>query len=449
MAQASPNTLAAPSFQSFLSRVAPNPPPTPAKPLPALPTLELQPPTPAFESTAAPVTPVTVARQTGKPRPSSSVYLSRTSAMFEPMTSRFDFNGNRLPSTDFFLQQSKYDFDAESDEISAMPETAKTPSKELPASLYDDQHNLRESVILLASVMGADLKTSNAEEEEMGHRPLTYMPALERVYHSALNHEQEDDFEQRQSSDFRTSSDKGLAILGLDSQKVHSARLFQHEQLRSQESSMYGTPMLSDDASSFSEMSDSYYDHANAHDYHQLLADQARDARRLESEQEVKAEMRLVPQPLFAVNKHRSRMASTSSDRFHEELLNASATKKLPAKAKPTSSSKTQPPRLPFLHERQQSSLSSSTSSTRFPSLPKMYVSSLVSSAVHKAKDGLATLSSLAEGLEFGTKAQQTDAAGERRRDLKNSIQVMRTCDGNAAMVAARLKAVPLGWLGI
>jgi len=368
--------------------------------------------------------------------------------MFEPMMSRFDLNGNRLPSTDFFLQQSQYDFDAEPEKMSKIPESAKAPRNELPASLYDDQHNLRESVVLLASVMGRDLRTSDTEGEDMGHRPLTYMPALERVYHSALNHEQEDDFEQLQSSNFRTSSDKGLAILGLDSQKVHSARLFQHEDLRSQEPSTYGTPMLSEDSSIFSEMSDSYYDRANAHDYHQLLADQARDARRLDSEQEVKAEMRLVPQPLFAGNKHKSRVASTSSDRFHEELLNASTTRDLPVKAKPTSSSKTQSPRLPFLHERQPSSLSPSTSSTRFPSLPKMHVPSLVSSAVHKAKDGLATLSTLAEGLELGAKTQQLAAAEERRRDLKKSIQVMGTCDGNAAMVAARLKAVPFGLVG-
>jgi len=370
--------------------------------------------------------------------------------MFEPVTSRFDFKGNRLPSTDFFLQQSQYDFDAEPEELFEKQETEKIPRKQLPASLYDDQHNLRESVLLLASVMGSGSKTSNAQEEETGHRPLTYMPALERVYHIALNHEEDDLVsmpEQRQSIHFRASSDKGLAILGLESQKVHSARLFQHEDLRPQDSSMYSTPMLSEDASGFSEMSESYYDRANAHDYHQLLADQARDARRLDSEQEVETEMRLVPQPLFAGSKHKSHVMSTSSDRFHEELLNASVTKKLPAKTKPTST-KTQSPRRPFLHEGQSEPVSSSISSTRFPSFSNMHVSSLVSSAVHKAKGGLATLSTLAEGLELGGKAQQIDAAEERRRDLKKSIQVMGTCDGNAAMVAERLRAVPLGVVG-
>lgn len=444
-----------------------------------------------------------------RPRPSSSVYLSRTSALFEPVS--FDSHGNRFPSTELFFQPARYDVSDLSlrenagQSQQAVPETLEAKTYQPKSRLYTKDNKLRESVLLLASVMGIASKKEEEttkdivkDQSQTAGRHVTYMPALEKVYHSVLNHEIDADADVEASpeeKDFpdvdydmiakgyipapnsRWSQDKAMTMFGVDVSRLPEPKLFPHEDLSRQPlQSALSTPSLvrtsHKDSFQSDTTSDFEFDSTTfARDYHDMLAE-VKNAERMPSknehkfsEDDVKAEMRMVPQPLFSGMKHmqpapttsnlsatspslgyHTRTSSSASDRFHEGLLGSYSSKPLPPR--PTIPAKLLSPRRPFIHERKSSS-SSSFSSSHLPSLSNLHVSSLVNSVKDKAKGGLATLSSLAEGLEARDEAKAAKKEEKRKEDFKKKIQVIGTCDANAAIVAARLKAVPLGLVGV
>lgn len=229
---------------------------------------------------------------------SSSVYISRTSALFEPVLSAFDCVEKGLPRTDFFLQPARYSYS----ESKLADSGAKMPEM-LEARTYEPRGRSMAST------------TKGAREEGESSRPMTYMPALETVYHHALNHELDDDIspsleEEAFNEDgddlaairtLRMSQDKALAVMGLTTRKGQSPRLFTHEAL---------SPRSNASSSTTSEKD--FDSHDLTTQYHGLLPNQAKESQELESEDDIKAEMRLIPQPLFSSPKHRRSLDTNS-----------------------------------------------------------------------------------------------------------------------------------------
>jgi len=452
-----PQTI--PSFQDFVRRAAPVPIPEPEMPYSELHMTPLAP------------LPTAIQRKPVKPRPSSSVYISRTSQIFEPVISGYSADGKRAPSTEFYWKPAKYD-----DGMTALPEFSPQASQDVTKAArlsnryLDEEKNVRESVLLLASIMPRDDDEESAssvygQDEVATHRPVTYLPALEQVYHRALNHEEpspeEDVFPENAR---RKSQNKAHGILGLDVYRSHTPEPSSYDTLPSTArkpatASAWSTPSLSTSNrasyKSASTTDDSTYDPAQG--YHDLLSEvyhsEKQPVQQIATEDNVSTTLRLVPAPLFSHSKQKrdvnarkmpytpvsapallqSRPESTDCDRFHVALFRQQP-------ERPVLSPKVHSPRLPFIHENKTSSSTSLFSSST------SNMTSIFGSALDKAKGSLATtLSSIAENLETSQEKSRTDRDDKRKSKLKNSIQVIGPCDANATIVAERLKSVPLG----
>jgi len=366
--------------------------------------------------------------------------------------------------------------------MTALPEVAPQVSQNTPEAqrlsnrYLDEEKNVRESVLLLASIMPGDDDEESAssvyEEDEMiNYRPVTYLPALEQVYHRALNHEEGESIAPSPEEDVfpksagRKSQNKALGILGLDAYQSQPAQLFSpgtllREDHKQAVNSVWSTPslMTSSNRASYESTSTTDDDACNlAKGYHDLLSEvyrsEGQSSQPDSAVDSVSTTLRLVPAPLFSQSKQKrdvnarrmphtpvsapsllqSRHESTDSDRFHISLF-----KQQPEKVMMTP--KIHSPRLPFIHENKtNSSLSMFGTSTS-------NMTSRFGSALDKAKGSLAsTLSSIAENLEASQEKSRSDRNDTRKSKLKSSIQVLGPCDANAAIVAERLKSVPLG----
>lgn len=414
----------------------------------------------------------TIQRKPIRPRPSSSVYISRTSQVFEPVLSGCNANGQRSPSTEFYWQPAKYN-----NNLTALPEASCPVLQDVPkvqrlSNRYlHEEKNIRESVLLLASIMPRDddeeSASSSYEEETVNHRPLTYLPALEQVYHRTLNHEDSPEEDAFPKSARRVSHNKALGILGLDVYRSHSPQEFPHEALLPPNqpqaaASAWNTPSLGTSSNRASYESTSTTDtdaDELARGYHDLLTEvyhsdkQSAYSGSIDAKDSISTTLRLVPAPLFSQTKQKrdigvrkmphtplsapsllqSRHESTDSDRFHVSLF-----KQQPQK--PTLTLKMQSPRLPFIHEQKPFSATTSMFGSSSANM-----TSKLGSALDKAKESLAsTLSSIAENLEASQEKSRSEKDERRRSKLKSSIQMVGPCDANATIVAERLKSVPL-----